>query len=83
MMVWLKDAAVPVRCSCSSVLVLRIRWTQSALLRWLGPCRQGPNHRNNALCVHLILNTSTELQLHLTGTAASFNQTIIQPPPPQ
>ena len=44
---------------------------------------QGPNHRNNALCVHLILNTSTELQLHLTGTAASFNQTIIQPPPPQ
>ena len=41
----------------------------------------GSDHRNNAICVHLILDTSTELQLHLTGTTESFNETIIHHPP--
>ena len=39
----------------------------------------GTDHRNNALCVHLILNST--LTLNFAGTAASHNDTVIQRPP--
>ena len=43
---------------------------------------RGTSHLNNALCVHLILNASSDVELHFMGTAESFNDTIIQHPPP-
>ena len=64
----------------------RCFWT-SAVCASKPPLECGSNvpgtpHRNNALCVHLILNnTSNDLQLHFTGMAGSFNETIIQHPP--
>eukprot|EP01045_Picozoa_sp_COSAG04_P027946 COSAG04_NODE_4211_length_2229_cov_1.373239_2_plen_332_part_00 len=64
----------------------RCFWTQSACAA-KPPLECGSNvagtaHRNNALCVHLILNASDGLRFHFAGTAASENATVISSPPP-
>ena len=76
--------------SCSSYLTLaacpaRCFWSSGACTA-LPPIECGSNvrgtpHRNNGLCVHLILNASESLSLHFMGTEGSFNDTILQHPP--
>jgi hypothetical protein len=77
----------PSPCSGYATLVTcpkRCFWTRGACAAKppleCGSNVAGTSHRNNALCVHLILNASN--RFHFAGTAASENATIISAPPP-
>ena len=80
----------PPACSSYSTLSAcpaRCFWSSGACAA-LPPIECGSNvrgtpHRNNGLCVHLILNISSSAALQFMGTIGSFNETILQHPPPQ